>query len=87
MFNWCKVSEHASTGNDFAAGKTAVLNHIHCIQYVDYKPTLPEATLKYTVCKTESTSICKGSGFMSCSSYLWENNMNKRWVGHVACMG
>jgi hypothetical protein len=26
-----------STGNDFAAGMTAVLNHIHCIKYMDYK--------------------------------------------------
>jgi hypothetical protein len=48
---------HHSTGNDFAAGMTAVLNHIHCIQYMDYKPPLPESTLKYTMCKTES--MCK----------------------------
>jgi len=47
---------------------TAVLNHIHCIQYMDYKLTLPKSTLKYTMCKTES--MCKGSGFMSCSPYL-----------------
>ena len=57
-----------STGNDFAAGMTAVLNRIHCIQYMDYKLTLPESALKYTVCKTES--MYKGGGFMSCSPYL-----------------
>ena len=75
-FHWCKVSEHASVNwNDFAAGMTAVLNPIHCIQYMDYKLTLPESTLKYTMCKTES--MCKESGFMSCSPYLkWIKDMD-----------
>jgi hypothetical protein len=39
---------HQSTGNDFVAGRIAVLNHIHCIQYMDYKLTLPESPLKKT---------------------------------------
>ena len=57
-----------STGNDVAAGMTAVLNHIHYLQYIDYKLTLLESALKYTMCKTES--MYNGSGFMSCSPSL-----------------
>lgn len=61
---------HQSTGND-AAGMTAVLNNIHCIQYMDYKLTLPESALKYTMCKTES--MYNGSGFIELFPILVRN--------------